>query len=208
MSVADTKHWVVGLTGGIGSGKTCVSDRLGELGATVIDTDIIAHQLTAAGGEGMATIRAEFGPASISPDGSLNRDYMRQAIVQDATARARLEGILHPLIRKKVREKIEKADGAYVVVVVPLLVEKGGWHDWMDDVVVVDCPREQQIRRVQTRNGWPLSQIERIIEIQATPEQRLAVATEILSNDSSLEDLLSKTDSLHTKLLEKASKSP
>lgn len=205
MSNKNTK-WIVGLTGGIGSGKSCVSDRLQSLGATVIDTDVIAHQLTKPGGEAVDSIFRSFGQDAIEQDGSMNRTFMREQITQSPKAREILERILHPMIRQKVQDEVEISTGCYVVVVVPLLVEKGGWLDWMDDIVVVDCPENLQIERVRRRNGWPLEQIKKMMSIQATRAQRLKIATEVVTNEHNLSHLLRETDELHEKLLLKASK--
>lgn len=201
-----SKKLIVGLTGGIGSGKSCVSDRLKQLGATIVDTDVIAHQLTDTGGHAIDSIRNTFGPESINQYGKMDRDFMRGKLTLDSEARRQLESILHPLIRVKAQEDIQTADGCYVVVVVPLLVEKGGWSDWMDEIVVVDCSEESQIVRVEKRNGWPLEQIRTILSIQANREERLKIATEVVTNDGDLPHLLSQTDDLHEKLLLKASK--
>ncbi|MCW5625979.1 MAG: dephospho-CoA kinase, partial [Burkholderiales bacterium] len=138
----------VGLTGGIGSGKSAAAAHFAQLGADVIDTDAIAHALTAPGGAGMPPIVARFGPAMAAADGSLDRSQMRELAFSDPEARHALEGILHPMIRTEVDRQIAGCRALYVVVVVPLLVESGGYRDRVERVVVVDCLPETQIARV------------------------------------------------------------
>lgn len=194
---------IVGLTGGIGSGKTVVSNRLAELGATVIDTDAIAHSLTAPGGLAIAPIASQFGQDSIAANGSLNRDWMRALVFSDPTQRAVLEGILHPLIRQEVGRELAKGAPNYFVLVVPLLAEKGGWREIMHDIVVVDCPTNQQVERVVARNGWPEAQVFAVLASQATREQRLAIASEVLENSGLIAQFIEKIDLLHDKFLKK-----
>ncbi|MDX1668719.1 MAG: dephospho-CoA kinase [Limnobacter sp.] len=203
---SSTRPLIVGLTGGIGSGKSQVSNRLAELGATIVDTDVIAHELTGPQGAAMEPLKLSFGPQCTMPDGSLNRDFMRAQITANPQAREQLENILHPLIRQVASSQIQQARSAYTVVVVPLLVEKGGWSDWMDEIVVVDCSRETQVQRVKARNGWPPEQIEHILNLQASRQERLEVASITLLNEVSKSELLGKIDELHEKLLLKASK--
>lgn len=195
---------IVGLTGGIGSGKTAVSDRLKSLGACVIDTDVLAQQLTAPHGDAISQIESSFGPDSIDKDGSMNRAYMRELIFDNSEARAMLESILHPLIRQRAFEQIKQANAPYCVLVVPLLTEKGGWREILEFIVVVDCDKETQIERVMQRNAWPLSQIKAVIASQASREERLAIATHVIENVGNLEDLLEKVDALHKVLMKNA----
>ncbi|HEX4855661.1 MAG TPA: dephospho-CoA kinase [Limnobacter sp.] len=197
---------IVGLTGGIGSGKTAVSDRLKALGATIVDTDQIAHSLTQAGGLAMDEIRQAFGEAAVNSDGSMNRDHVRSLVFADPQQRTVLEKILHPLIRKLVQAQLDSGAALYFVLVVPLLFEKGGWKDWMDEIVVVDCPVEQQVQRVMQRNGWPESQVQAVISSQADRSTRLAGATLVIENTGDLPELLSKIDLLHQKLIKKVQK--
>lgn len=195
---------VIGLTGGIGSGKTAVSNRLQELGATVIDTDEIAHSLTKAGGQAMPDIAQTFGQQALCADGSMNRDYMRTLVFQDPEQRVKLESIIHPKIRQVVQDKLNEPVQSYFVLVVPLLFEKGGWGSLMDEIVVVDCPVEQQIQRVMQRNGWPESQVRAVIQNQASREVRLSGCTEVIENTGGLPELLEKIDFLHKKLIKKS----
>ena len=197
---------VVGLTGGIGSGKTAVSNRLEELGATIIDTDAIAHNLTQAGGLAMADIRKAFGDAAVRADGSMDRDHMRALVFKDPGQRVILEKILHPKIRDLVQRGLAKGAPNYFVIVVPLLFEKGGWGELMDEIIVVDCPVEQQVARVMARNGWPEAQVHAVINNQASRATRLAGAHHVLENSSDLPELLKKIDFLHQKLIKKAQK--
>src|SRR5690606_26826673 len=152
----------IGLTGGIGSGKSRVADYFQSWGASVVDTDAIAHSLTAPGGRAIEAIRGEFGDATIAPDGSMNRQAMRDLVFQDAGARLRLEAILHPMIGEVTREQAEQARGCYLVFVVPLLIESGRWRDKVDRICVVDCDPATQIARVRARSGLTQEAIERI----------------------------------------------
>lgn len=189
----------LGLTGGIGSGKTQVADWLAELGAAVIDTDVIAHELTSPEGRAIKAIRMAFGEQAINASGALDRDYMRTLVFDNPTERARLEAILHPMIAEQAERAAARASGAYLVFVVPLLVESGRWADRLDRICVVDCERQTQIERVQLRSGLSRERIERIIDAQASREQRLAAADHIIDNGTciSLEELRSQVLGLH-----------
>lgn len=188
----------VGLTGGIGSGKSVVADLLRELGAAVVDADVVSHQLTAPGGAAIPLLRAAFGPAAIAPDGGLDRAYMRQRVFADATERARLEAILHPLIGQALRQQAAAAIGPYVVFVVPLLVENlARWRPQLDRICVVDCPEALQIERVQARSGLSADEVRAILAAQATREQRLAVADDRIDNAGSRDALAAQVRALH-----------
>ena len=200
------KQLVVGLTGGIGSGKTAVSNRLQALGATIIDTDEIAHSLTKVGGLAMPDIQKTFGEEALLPDGSMNRDYMRALVFKDPGKRIELEKILHPKIRELVQQYLNAGAPLYFVLVVPLLFEKGGWGELMDEIIVVDCPEEQQVRRVIQRNGWPETQVRTVMQNQATRERRRAGATQMIENSGDLAELIEKIDFMHQKLIKKAQK--
>ncbi|EDM83308.1 dephospho-CoA kinase [Limnobacter sp. MED105] len=200
------KQLVVGLTGGIGSGKTAVSSRLQTLGATIIDTDEIAHSLTKTGGLAIPDIQKAFGREALLPDGSMNRDHMRALVFKEPEKRIALEKILHPKIRQLVQQQLDTGATLYFVLVVPLLFEKGGWGELMDEIIVVDCPVEQQVQRVIQRNGWPETQVRAVIQNQATREKRLAGATEVIENNGGLAELIKKIDFLHQKLIKKAQK--
>jgi dephospho-CoA kinase len=174
----------VGLTGGIGSGKSTVCRLLRELGAWTVDTDAIAHRLTAPGGRALPAIAAHFGPEVIADDGSMDRARMRERVFTDPVQRRALEAILHPMIGEDTRTEAAAAPtGAIVVFDVPLLVESGRWRAQVDRILVVDCPVETQIARVMQRNGWTRDAVQRIIDQQASRAQRLAVADDVLLND-------------------------
>lgn len=198
---ATTSHppYLVGLTGGIGSGKSAAAERFAALGAEVIDTDAIAHQLTASGGAAMAAICDAFGPGAAGANGALDRAAMRQRVFADPAERQRLEAILHPLIRAESDRCVAGAISPYVILMVPLLVESNDvahYRKRMQRIAVVDCRRETQIQRVMARNGMSRADVERILAVQATREQRLAVADDVINNDGSLADLLTQIDRL------------
>ena len=189
----------LGLTGGIGSGKTYVANLLAGWGASVIDTDQIAHALTAPEGLAIAPIRETFGADLIGPDGALDRARMRELVFATPSKRTALEGILHPLIAQEVFAQAQAVTGLYAVFVVPLLVESGRWRDRIDRLCVVDCEETTQIERVQARSGIPIDTIRRILAAQATRAQRLAVADDIIVNsaNTTLEELEKQVLVLH-----------
>ncbi len=189
----------LGLTGGIGSGKTYVANLLAGWGASVIDTDQIAHALTAPEGLAIAPIREAFGADLIGPDGALDRTRMRELVFATPAKRTALESILHPLIAQEVFAQAQAATGLYAVFVVPLLVESGRWRDRIDRLCVVDCEETTQIERVQARSGIPIDTIRRILAAQATRAQRLAVADDIIVNsaNTTLEELEKQVLVLH-----------
>jgi dephospho-CoA kinase len=175
----------LGLTGGIGSGKSTVAALLAQRGAAVIDADAISRQSTAAGGLAMPLIAAQFGPDFVTPDGALDRDRMRALIHSDASARLRLEAIVHPLVGaetlKQTAHAMEQGHPC-IVFDVPLLVESPSWRARVDHVLVVDCSAEVQISRVMTRNQMTRNEVEKIIASQASREQRLNAADSVLFN--------------------------
>ncbi|WP_091909956.1 dephospho-CoA kinase [Chitinasiproducens palmae] len=192
----------VGLTGGIGSGKTVVSDRLGVLGASIVDADRIAHLITAPGGAAIPAIERTFGSTFIAADGSLNRAAMRERVFAQPQERAKLEAITHPLIHEAITAAAEGATGPYVVFVVPLLVESGRWRARVDRILVVDCDEREQIARVVTRSGLSPEQVERIMATQATRAARLSSADDVLRNqDKTLSELFDEIDALHRRYL-------
>jgi dephospho-CoA kinase len=174
--------YVVGLTGGIGSGKTAVADAFAALGVEIIDTDALAHGLSAVGQPGFAAIRDAFGDGILRPDGVIDRSALRRLVFADAAARSRLEGVLHPLIGAEVARRVEQWSGAYGVVVVPLLLEREGVRSLVDRILVVDCPEEEQVRRVVARNGLSPAEVRAIMATQLDRQQRLAAADDILDN--------------------------
>ena len=191
----------VGLTGGIGCGKTTVADLFGALGATLVDTDLIAHALTAANGAAMPAIVAQFGPAFAAADGALDRTRMRDLVFGDAGAKARLEAILHPRIRDGALAQAAAARGPYVIFVVPLLVESGAWREQVARIVVIDCPEEIQVARVMARNGLSEQQVRAIMATQATRAQRLAAADDVITNAGGLNALRLQIVLLHANYL-------
>jgi dephospho-CoA kinase len=189
--------FVVGLTGGIGSGKSVVADLFVQRGAGLVDTDAIAHRLTGARGEAIQALRDTFGDAFITPAGALDRVRMRDHVFAEPAARARLEGVLHPLIRARSREEVAASRAPYVVLAVPLLVESGGWNARCDRVLVVDCPVAVQRARVQARSAIPADEIDRIIAAQASRAARLAVADDVIDNSGDRAALAGQVDRLH-----------
>lgn len=187
----------IGLTGGIGSGKTTVADMFAARGAAIVDTDQIAHQLTAPTGAAIPEILAHFGPAFLTNEGAMDRAKMRAHVFSSPDAKARLESILHPLIRIETERAATQARGVYLMFVVPLLVESGTWQQRVARVLVVDCAASTQIRRVMSRSGLSVSQIDAIMAAQATREQRLAAADDIIDNDKDALALLPQVDRLH-----------
>jgi dephospho-CoA kinase len=193
---------VIGLTGGIGSGKTAVSDELARLGATVVDTDVIAHALTAPGGAALGDIATQFGAEFIDASGALNRARMRERVFGNPAAKAQLEGILHPLIRAACTRALAQASGAYSVLVVPLLVESGAWLPRCARIVVVDCLEATQAQRVQARSQLDAATIARIMQSQAPRSARLAAADDVIFNESlSLAELQIQAGLLHARNL-------
>jgi len=198
-SRSDASGFVVGLTGGIGSGKTTVSTALQSLGAAVVDTDVIAHALTAPGGAAMDAIAEEFGRDFVAPDGALDRARMRAVAFDAPTAKRRLEAILHPLIRVATEAEAKQAaqHAPYVVLVIPLLVEAGNWKQRVDRVLVVDCSAAIQIERVQRRSNLDVDAVRKIIEQQATRQARLAAADDVIVNESDAQALSRRVVRLH-----------
>lgn len=196
----------VGLTGGIGSGKTTVADMFAARGAAIIDTDLIAHDLTAPNGAAIAQIRSAFGPEFLSPDGAMDRAKMRDHVFADPVAKSRLEAILHPLIRIETERAAREAQGAYLMFVVPLLVESESWRQRVSRVLVVDCAEETQARRVMNRSGLAETQVRAIMAAQASRHQRLAAADDIIDNDGDSSALAPQVERLHALYLELAMK--
>ena len=196
----------IGLTGGIGSGKSAVADLLAECGAAVVDADAIAHRLTEAGGAAMPALIAAFGQDVCDPRGALDRDAMRRWVFAEPQIRLQLESILHPLIGSAMREHAARTPGAYLVLVVPLLVEHlERWREQIDRICVVDCPELIQIERVRARSGLSADEVQAIIAAQASRAQRLAVADDRIDNSGDLQTLRSQVETLHRRYVELAS---
>jgi dephospho-CoA kinase len=200
--------YVVGLTGGIGSGKSAAADLFAAHGAAIIDTDAIAHALTRPGGSAMPLIRAEFGDGVVAADGALDRAAMRALVFADESAktpaRKRLEAILHPLIREESERQLAATTAPYAMLVVPLLIESGDYRKRMDRIAVVDCAEATQIARVMSRSGLDRAEVERILAAQATRAERLAAADDIIDNDGGIAALPPQIERLHASYLASA----
>jgi dephospho-CoA kinase len=181
--------YVIGLTGGIGSGKSTVAEIFRRLGATIIDTDALSHALTRPGQPGLQAIVEAFGRELLDPQGRLDRARLRRLVFSDENARHRLEALLHPLIRQEVDRALAAATGPYVILVVPLLAETGGWRERVDRVLVVDCPEEEQIRRTMARSQLSREEVQAIMAAQASRARRLALADDVIVNNGSVADL-------------------
>lgn len=192
-----TLPFSIGLTGGIGSGKSTVADLFAARGASVVDTDQIAHSLTAPGGAAMPAIIAEFGAEFADANGALDRARMRNLVFAHDGAKTRLEAILHPRIRDAALAAAEAATGDYVIFAVPLLVESGTWRARVTRVLAVDCPEEVQIARVMARNNLPATQVRAIMAAQASRQQRLDAADDIIENGGGIEALEPQIARLH-----------
>jgi len=193
--------FVVGLTGGIGSGKSAAAAEFERLGATVVDTDAIAHELTEKGGPALPEISRLFGKNFISGDGAMDRSRMRELAFCDPAARKKLEALLHPMIREESARRIAAAPGPYVVHVIPLLVEAGDYRGRVNRVLVVDAPEEVQVARVRER-GLDEQQIRKIIGVQAPRAARLQAADDVIDNGGTLGALRKQVGELHKKYLE------
>lgn len=189
--------FVVGLTGGIGSGKSAVADLFEAHGVCIVDTDRIAHALTAPGGLAMAAIREAFGDGVVATDGALNRAAMRALAFELPDARKRLEAILHPMIREESARRCADATTPYVILAVPLLIESGTYRERVARLCVVDCPEALQVERVMRRSGLEESQVRAIMAVQASRAQRLAAADDVIDNSGALEALQEQVDVLH-----------
>ncbi len=191
---------VIGLTGGIGSGKSTAAGMLAALGAPVVDTDEISRELTAAGGAALPALREAFGTAIVPEGGALDRGAMRALAFSDPAARARLEAVLHPLIREEAARRLAAAAGPYAVLVVPLLFESGSWAGRVERVVVVDLAEELQVRRTVERSGLEPAQVRAIMAAQWPRWRRLQAADDVLWNGGSPEELRAQCERLHARL--------
>lgn len=200
--------FVVGLTGGIGSGKSTVAELFAARGAVVVDTDAIAHELTGAGGAAMASLAAAFGPQVVRADGGLERTVMRQLVFADPAQRVRLEGILHPLIREWSAQRCRAAASPYVILAVPLLVEAGGYRERCQRILVVDCDESVQVARVMSRNGLTESEVRAIMAAQAGRRERLAAADDVVHNERGIDALHEQVDRLHARYIRLAADKP
>ena len=188
--------YTVALTGGIASGKSEVARRFAALGASVVDADVVARELVAPGMPALAEIAAAFGSQMLDESGSLERTEMRALVFGDADARRRLEAILHPRVRAEMLLRTDAATGPYVLLVIPLLVETAG-YEWVDRVVVVDLPRDIQLARAIARDRMAPSLAEAMIDAQASREQRLAAADDVIDNSGPPDALDARVAALH-----------
>lgn len=172
----------IGLTGGIGSGKSTVAAELVACGAVLVDTDAIARALTAPGGAALPAIAQAFGAAMIGTDGALDRDRMRRLVFASPAQKLRLEALLHPLIGAEADAQAARAAGRVLVFDVPLLTERAHWRQRVDRVLVVDCPPDLQVQRVMARSGWTADAVQRVIAQQASRAQRRAIADAVIHN--------------------------
>jgi dephospho-CoA kinase len=186
----------IGLTGGIASGKSMVADMFAAKGVPVIDTDIIARQIVQPGEPALSEIEREFGPDVISQDGQLDRRQLREIVFSDDRKRETLEAITHPRIRDAAARQSSEAGGVYQVIVVPLLVESPMRH-WMDRVLVVDCSEETQLQRLLERDAESREQARRMIGAQASREERLAIADDVVGNDGTKAEAEEQVEKLH-----------
>ena len=196
--------FVVGLTGGIGSGKSAVADEFARLGAGVVDTDAIAHELTRKGGAAVPEVEKIFGKEFVVA-GAMDRKKMRDHVFADPGAKRKLEQLLHPLIRKESARCIAAAKSPYVVHVVPLLIESADYRRRMNRVLVVDAPEEVQVARVRERSRFSEDEVRAIMRTQVSRAERLAAADDVIDNGGSLEDLRKQVAALHQKYLQFAS---
>jgi dephospho-CoA kinase len=198
-------RFTVALTGGIASGKSEVARRFAALGVGIVDADIVARELVQPGTPALEEIASTFGPQILDASGSLERAEMRALVFGDAEARRRLEAILHPRVRAEMRLRTDAAQGPYVMLVIPLLAETAG-YDWVDRVLVVDLPRAQQLARAIARDGMAPSLAEAMIDAQATREQRLAIADDVIDNSGVPDALDAQVTALHHLYLDLATK--
>jgi len=190
----------VGLTGGIGSGKSTVSDMFASLGVPIIDSDVIAREVVEPDRTGLQQIVARFGSETLNPDGTLNRQHLRNLVFDDADSRKDLEQILHPLIRERSNEHLAKLNTPYAILSIPLLVETGLTAE-VDRVLVVDCTEQTQIERICKRDGITPDQARAILAAQSSRSKRLEAADDVIDNDQPLVELRRSVDALHKKYI-------
>jgi dephospho-CoA kinase len=190
--------YCIGLTGGIASGKSAVADAFAQLGVAIVDADTAARDALAAGTQGLADVVAAFGADVLDADGALDRRAMRERVFNDPEARQTLESIVHPRVRAALHDASSGASGLYVVVAIPLLAEGGGrdGYPWLDRILVVDAPIATQMARLLRRDGIDAVLAERMVAAQATRRERLAIADDILVNDSGLDALVAEVAAL------------
>ena len=194
--------FVVGLTGGIGSGKSAAAEEFAKLGATVVDTDVISRELTEKGGAAIADIERLFGSEFLDAAGGMDRKKMRDHVFADPAAKRALEALLHPMIREESARRIAAATGPYVVHVVPLLIESPDYRRRVDRVLVVDCPEETRVERVRARSALSEAEVRAIMRGQLPRAERLAAADDVIDNHGSRDALRKQVAALHQKYLQ------
>ncbi len=194
--------FTVGLTGGIGSGKTTVANMFADLGVTLIDTDLIAHALTNTNGAAIEAIKNAFGADFIQSSGAMDRAKMRLHVFDQPEEKKRLEAILHPLIREETEAAAKRSIGIYTIFVVPLLVESKSWKQRVSRVLVVDCSEQIQIQRVMSRNGMTREQVLAIMQTQASRDERMKAADDIIDSERDLAEIRQDVRRLHDKYLQ------
>jgi dephospho-CoA kinase len=192
-----TSKYAVGLTGGIGSGKSTVANMFASLGITLVDADAVAHDITAPTGRAIEPIRREFGAQALDAKGALHRAKMRNLVFSDETAKRRLEAILHPMIRDESKRLFEQASSPYVLCVIPLLFESGNWKQRMQRTLLIDCPEEMQVERVMQRSGLTAAEVRAIMAKQMSRQERLKLADDIVDNSGDESRLHEPVHRLH-----------
>lgn len=192
---------IIGLTGGIGCGKSTVAELFAEQGGSIIDTDQIAHQLTKAGEPALTAIEKAFGAGFLLPDGELDRPRLRRLIFSSPETKEKLEAILHPLIRDEVKRRIALAQSPYAIVAVPLLLETGTYRNMVERILVVDCSEAQQVERVMARNGMPEAEVRAIMAHQTGRQERLRLADDIVDNHGDPSALRPQVERLHQRYI-------
>lgn len=187
----------IAVTGGIASGKTAVTQRFEALGVRVVDADVVSRQLVEPGEVSLDEIVRRFGASVLQPDGRLDRRALRDIVFADPAARRDLEAILHPRVRERLHDEARTAQGAYVLLAIPLLAESAYAYDWLDRVLVVDVPRALQVQRVMRRDSVDAAAAERLLAAQASRTQRLALADDVIVNDGSIDALDTIVGRLH-----------
>ena len=198
--------YTVGLTGGIGSGKSAATDRFTEHGITVVDADVIAREVVLPKTPALETITEHFGDSILTEDGELDRSTLRRIIFNNPTEKLWLENLLHPIIRKSLLEKIQQSTSAYTILSAPLLLENN-LEKLVDRVLVIDCDPKLQIERTQKRDNSDPDTVKKIIDQQISREQRLSRADDVITNNGALEELKQKVDNYHSELINKLSPS-
>jgi len=198
--------YVVGLTGGIGSGKSEVARAFAALGVEVADADEAAHAVTEPGAAGHRAVVAAFGPAAVAPGGALDRGWLRRTVFADDSARRRLEGLLHPLILARLDDEMDRWHGRYGLLCVPLLLERGNLLSRVARILVVDCPEDEQVRRVTARSGLPAAEVRAIMATQLPRTERLARADDVIDNSGPREAIAAQVALLDTQYRDRAAR--